>query len=140
MGQQQSKQKCIFNALLTSSSKGRWCRADLSEYVPGTQQRRAARYCDVSAQTITVTTERTRRLGLQFSRATYRGYLAILLYAPLKRRGPWAFMRPLEMRVRCLASSLCFACGVIYALLAADLIDRTDLTCLAALIWQGQLT
>jgi hypothetical protein len=33
----------------------------------------AARYCDISAQTITVTLQRTQQLGLQWSRKTYRG-------------------------------------------------------------------
>lgn len=76
--------------------------SDLSEYKdfkPGNTSalvEAKAKYCDMSAQTITVTSERSEEMGILFSRPTYRGSLSILLYAPIKRRGIWAFLKPLE--------------------------------------------
>jgi hypothetical protein len=73
---------------------------DLSEYATRQNKTlRPAQYCDISAQTITVTKERTGALGIHASRRTYRGHLATLVIASLQRRGIWAFMQPLEWRV-----------------------------------------
>jgi hypothetical protein len=75
---------------------------DLSEYKdfnasnPSALLGTKAKYCDMSAQTITVTSERAEDMGIIFSRPTYRGSLSILVYAPIKRRGIWAFLKPLE--------------------------------------------
>jgi hypothetical protein len=75
---------------------------DLSEYKEvhsgntTTLVETSAKYCDMSAQTITVSVDRVEKMGIKFSRATYRGSLAVLVHAPIKRRGIWAFLRPLE--------------------------------------------
>jgi hypothetical protein len=54
--------------------------------------------CDIGVSAITVTSGR-EAMGLTFSRATYRSSLAIMTYAPLKRRGMWAFFTPLHLHV-----------------------------------------
>lgn len=73
---------------------------DLSEYTTATSKVfKPAQYCDVSAQTMTVTLQRQDDLGIQFSRATFRGYLAVMIFARVHKRGLWAFMRPLEWEV-----------------------------------------
>jgi hypothetical protein len=72
---------------------------DLSEYMNMSKVFRPAEYCDISAQTLTVTADRQTQLGIQFSRATFRGSLAVLIYAPVHKPGLWAFMRPLEWKV-----------------------------------------
>jgi hypothetical protein len=51
--------------------------------------------CDIAAQGITATTER-ENLGILFSRATYRGDLATMIYASVRTRGYWAFLRSLH--------------------------------------------
>jgi hypothetical protein len=49
---------------------------DLSEHVsPDNKTYRPAQYCDISAQTFTVTRTRIEQQGLQFSRPTYKGYM-----------------------------------------------------------------
>lgn len=60
---------------------------DLSEWRNVTNDRRyqAAQWCDLSAQTITVTPERIKKYGIQFSWRTYQGYLAILVHGSLDR-------------------------------------------------------
>ena len=54
--------------------------------------------CDIGASAITATVER-EEAGITFSRATHRSALAILTYAPLKKRGMWAFFQPLHINV-----------------------------------------
>lgn len=54
--------------------------------------------CDIGASAITASSER-EDLGISFSRATYRGSLAIMKFAPLKKRGMWAFFKPLHVYV-----------------------------------------
>lgn len=51
--------------------------------------------CDVGVAAITVSSEREDH-GIIFSRATHRSYLAVMVYAPLKQRGKWAFFEPLD--------------------------------------------
>jgi hypothetical protein len=73
---------------------------DLTEYVSASNRTyRPAQYCDLSAQTFTVTYERAVTQGMQFSQATYKGYMAIMAHAPVRKRGIWAFMRPLDWPV-----------------------------------------
>jgi hypothetical protein len=55
-------------------------------------------HCDIGASAITATVER-EHAGITFSRATHRSALAILTYAPLKKRGMWAFFQPLHIHV-----------------------------------------
>lgn len=54
--------------------------------------------CDIGVSSITASTEREER-GIRFSRASHRSSLAILVHAPLKRRGMWAFFEPLHFYV-----------------------------------------
>lgn len=54
--------------------------------------------CDVGVSSITASTERENR-GIRFSRATHRSALAVLVHAPLKKRGMWAFFEPLHLYV-----------------------------------------
>lgn len=54
--------------------------------------------CDIGASSITASTERAAR-GIRFSRATHRSALAVLIHAPLKKRGMWAFFEPLHLYV-----------------------------------------
>lgn len=54
--------------------------------------------CDIGVSSITASTERENR-GITFSRATHRSALAILVHAPLKTRGMWAFFEPLHFYV-----------------------------------------
>lgn len=54
--------------------------------------------CDMGVSSITASTERENR-GIRFSRATHRSALAILVHAPLKQRGMWAFFEPLHLYV-----------------------------------------
>lgn len=54
--------------------------------------------CDMGVSSITASTEREER-GIRFSRATHRSALAILVHAPLKQRGMWAFFEPLHLYV-----------------------------------------
>lgn len=52
--------------------------------------------CDIGASAITANSDRWAR-GIQFSRATLRSNLAIMVYAPLLERGKWAFFAPLAL-------------------------------------------
>ena len=52
--------------------------------------------CDIGVSAITANSERWRR-GIQFSRATLRSNLAIMVHAPLLERGKWAFFAPLAL-------------------------------------------
>lgn len=54
--------------------------------------------CDVGVSSITASSDR-EHLGIKFSRTTHRSALAILVYAPLKQRGMWAFFEPLHLYV-----------------------------------------
>jgi len=54
--------------------------------------------CDIGISSITATSERESR-GITFSHATYHGSLVILVHAPLKHRGTWAFFDPLHWTV-----------------------------------------
>eukprot|EP00892_Ulva_mutabilis_P009355 jgi/Ulvmu1/6792/UM030_0130.1 len=54
--------------------------------------------CDLGVSSITASTEREQR-GIRFSRATHRSALAILVHAPLQKRGMWAFFEPLHFHV-----------------------------------------
>lgn len=57
-----------------------------------------SQYCDVSAQTLTVTLERTQA-GLQFTRATYKGFLATLVSSSIRERGMFEFISPLDWSI-----------------------------------------
>jgi Ligand-gated ion channel len=54
--------------------------------------------CDIGVSAITASRER-ESLGITFSRATHRSALAVLVHAPLKQRGMWAFFEPLHLEV-----------------------------------------
>lgn len=90
-----------------------------------------ARYCDISAQTITVTKERTQDLGIQVSRRTYRGHLATIVIASLRRRGMWAFMQPLEWRVWTMLLATILAVPLLLLILDSAFSSRCA-PCLAA--------
>lgn len=51
-------------------------------------------FCDIGASSITANVIRAQ-MGIFFSRATHRSHLAVMVLAPLKSRGRWAFMQPL---------------------------------------------
>ena len=74
---------------------------DLTEFTNLTDSRAfvPAQFCDISAQTITVTLDRSLDNQIKFSRSTFRGALSIMTYAPVTRRGIWAFLRPLEWKI-----------------------------------------
>lgn len=54
--------------------------------------------CDLGVSSITASSDR-EEMGIQFSRTTHRSALAIMVYAPLKQRGMWAFFEPLHVYV-----------------------------------------
>lgn len=54
--------------------------------------------CDIGTSSITANVERAR-MGIMFSRATHRSHLAVMVLAPLKSRGRWAFFLPLAAPV-----------------------------------------
>jgi hypothetical protein len=54
--------------------------------------------CDIGVSAITASVER-EGMGISFSRATHRSSLAVMVYAPLKQRGMWAFFEPLHLNV-----------------------------------------
>lgn len=71
--------------------------ADLSEYVNATSKvYRPARYCDLFAAGLSGSSERSRDLGLRFTRPIIRSSVAALVHAPVKVRGMWAFFQPLS--------------------------------------------
>jgi hypothetical protein len=51
--------------------------------------------CDMGVSSITASVEREEK-GITFSRTTYRSALAVMVYAPLKKRGMWGFFAPLH--------------------------------------------
>lgn len=55
-------------------------------------------HCDIGVSSITASVER-EDMGIQFSRTTHRSALAVLVFAPLKQRGIWAFFEPLHVYV-----------------------------------------
>jgi hypothetical protein len=55
-------------------------------------------YCDVGVSSITASTDR-EAAGIRFSRPTLRSNLAVMVMAPVKRRGMWAFFEPFELNV-----------------------------------------
>lgn len=54
--------------------------------------------CDIAVSAVTATVEREES-GIRFSRPVYQSSLAVLVYAPPKDYGIWAFMRPLDVTV-----------------------------------------
>lgn len=54
--------------------------------------------CDVGASSITETSMR-RQAGIEFSQATQRDKLAVLVDGKVQTGGPWAFFQPLHLSV-----------------------------------------
>ena len=54
--------------------------------------------CDVGASSITETSQR-KQAGVEFSQATLRDELAVLVTGSIKSSGIWAFFRPLHISI-----------------------------------------
>jgi hypothetical protein len=54
--------------------------------------------CDMGVSSITASVER-QKLGIQFSRASHRSALAVMVFAPLKQTGMWGFFDPLHFYI-----------------------------------------
>eukprot|EP00892_Ulva_mutabilis_P009348 jgi/Ulvmu1/6786/UM030_0124.1 len=54
--------------------------------------------CDIGVSAITVSSDR-EELGITFSRAIHRSFLAVMVHAPMRLRGKWTFFDPLHQHV-----------------------------------------
>lgn len=84
-----------------------------------------AQYCDMSAQAITVTLDRTDT-GIQWSRTTYRGYLATLVSAAYTARGIFEFLSPLAWSVWMLLITSAFIVPLLVIFLESAFSERCD--------------